>query len=187
MTDNLALWNRVEKTNPAHTKNVNFGRSITAIDPYRQIMNATEQFGPAGQGWGWSIVETHFLPTNEVACLIRVWHGSPERFIEHWGQNSLFMDKAEKKKDGDCMKKAATDGLTKCLSMLGFNADIFLGKFDDCKYVQQVTEEFKEPEKPNELEANWVSLISSGHEYINNITDPDFRSRIQMFLDQSRK
>jgi len=36
------------------------------------------------------------------------------------------------------MKKATTDGITKCLSMLGFNADVFLGKFDDNKYVQEL-------------------------------------------------
>ena len=47
---NLDLWDRVEKTNPSHTKQVTFGRAITAIDPYRQIKNATEQFGPAGKG-----------------------------------------------------------------------------------------------------------------------------------------
>ena len=48
MSGNLKLWNEVEKTNPAHTKKVTFGRSITAIDPYRQIQAATKQFGPAG-------------------------------------------------------------------------------------------------------------------------------------------
>lgn len=147
MTDNLRLWNAVEKTNPAHTKQIKLGRTITAIDPYRQIKNATEQFGPAGDGWGWSVVDTKFLPTNEVACLVRVWHGSPDRYIEQWGQNGLFMDKAEAKKDTDCMKKSVTDGLTKCLSTMGFNADIFLGKFDDNKYVQQVAADFAKDEK----------------------------------------
>ena len=92
--DNLDLWNKVCKTDPAHTKKVTLGRSITAIDPYRQIMNATEQFGAAGKGWGWSVVDTKFLPTNQVACLVRVWHGDPEKYIEQWGQNGLFIDNA---------------------------------------------------------------------------------------------
>lgn len=144
---NLDLWDRVEKTNPNHTKQVTFGRAITAIDPYRQIKNATEQFGPAGKGWGWSVVDTKFLPTNEVACLVRLWHGSDTQYIEQWGQNGLFIDKAEKKKDTDCMKKATTDGLTKCLSLLGFNADIFLGKFEDNKYVQDLKKEVADKEK----------------------------------------
>ncbi len=143
---NLDLWNEVECTNPDHTKKVTFGRAITAIDPYHQIKNATQQFGPAGKGWGWSVVDTKFLPTNEVACLVRVWHGDDTKYIEQWGQNGLFIDKAEKKKDTDCMKKATTDGITKCLSMLGFNADIFLGKFEDNKYVLKMQEKFNQPE-----------------------------------------
>jgi len=144
LSKNLDLWNRVEKTNPDHTKQVTFGRSITAIDPYRQIKNATEQFGPAGQGWGWEVRQVETFSTNEVAVLVRVWIKG-QGHIEQWGQNSLYIDKAEKKKDTDHMKKATTDGLTKCLSCMGFNADVFLGKFEDSKYVQGLKEEFKEP------------------------------------------
>ncbi len=146
--ENLKLWNEVEKTNPAHTKKVTFGRAITAIDPYHQLKNATEQFGPAGDGWGWSVSQTMLLPTNELGILVRVWHNNPEKWIEQWGQASFYTDNAEKKKDKDCFKKATTDGITKCLSMLGFNADIFLGKFEDNKYVQDVTSEFKAKESP---------------------------------------
>lgn len=145
MSENLKLWNAVEKTNPAHTKNVTFGRSITAIDPYRQIQAATNQFGPAGTGWGWDVKQVEHLPTNEVCILISLWHGEGSGRVEQWGQASLYIDKAEKKKDTDCMKKATTDGVTKCLSILGFNADIFLGKYEDNKYVQQVTQEFNKP------------------------------------------
>ena len=142
----LELWNKVEKTNPSHTKQVNFGRKITAIDPYQQIKNATEQFGAVGEGWGWEVKQVQYLPTNEVCVLISMWHNTSTDRFEQWGQASLYIDKAETKKDTDCMKKATTDGITKCLSMLGFNADIFLGKFDDNKYVQQVTQEFKDKE-----------------------------------------
>jgi hypothetical protein len=148
MTSNLDLWNKVEKTNPAHTKALKFGRAITAIDAYHQIKNATEQFGPAGSGWGWDVKDTKFLPTDEVAILVSVWHGDfndnvETRRVEQWGQCSMYGTGAKADKpDGDCMKKATTDGLTKCLSMIGFNADVFLGKFDDNKYVQEVNAEF---------------------------------------------
>ena len=42
----------------------------------------------------------------------------------------------------DDFAKVATDALTKGLSKLGFNADVFMGLFDDNKYVNQVTEQF---------------------------------------------
>ena len=35
----------------------------------------------------------------------------------------------------DAPKKSATDGMVKCLSMLGFAGDIFSGQWDDSKYV----------------------------------------------------
>lgn len=136
MSENLDLWNKVCTSDPAHTKKVTFGRPITAIDPYQQVKSATEQFGPAGKGWGWEVRDTVILPTNEIGILIRVWHGSPDRYIEQWGQSSFYTDNAESKKDKDCFKKATTDGVTKCLSYIGFNADIFLGQFDGNKYVE---------------------------------------------------
>ena len=179
MSDNLKLWNAVEKTNPAHTKKVTFGRAITAIDPYHQIKNATAQFGAAGDGWGWSVVDTKFLPTNEVACLVRVWHGDPSKYIEQWGQNGLFIDKKEEKKDTDCMKKCVTDGLTKCLSTLGFNADVFLGKFDDSKYVQQMQQEFGEPRELSDVDKQWIAAIKSGKSKIEDIENPIHRKHIQ--------
>lgn len=138
--NNMALWDAVCETNPDHTKQIKLGRTITAIDPYRQIEAATRQFGPAGEGWGWDVENVLFLPTNEVGVVVKVWHGDNKKTISQFGQASLYIDKAEQKKDTDCMKKAVTDGLTKCLSCLGFNADIFLGKFDDNKYVQEMAE-----------------------------------------------
>ena len=44
--------------------------------------------------------------------------------------------------DDEYKKKLRTDALTKGLSELGFNADIFEGKYDDNRYVQQMKAEF---------------------------------------------
>jgi len=143
--ENLELWNKVEKTDPSHTKKVTFGRGFTAIDPYYQIKCATEQFGAAGEGWGWEVVRLEeFIKTASIGLLIRLWHGDKTQYIEQWGQSSLFTDNAQSKPDHDMLKKATTDGITKCLSYLGFNADVFTGKFDDNKYVAQMNAEFKE-------------------------------------------
>jgi len=159
---NMKLWHEVCETNPDHTKEVTFGRGFTAIDPMQQVKNATEQFGPAGEGWGWEVVDTKFLPTDFVACLVRLTTGHAE-FIEQWGQCGLFIDKAKEKPDGDCMKKATTDGMTKCLSYLGFNADVFLGKFADNRYVAEMMAKYSgltAKEKAGELEKS-IALIQA--------------------------
>lgn len=168
---NLELWDSVERTNPDHTTDVTFGRKITAIDPYHQIKNATEKFGPVGVGWGWSVAQVEHLPTNEVGILIKMWHTDKSNTFEQWGQASLYIDKAEKKKDTDCLKKATTDGVTKCLSLIGFNADVFLKKFNDNKYVQEMIAHFAPKDEESELIAlnsgdvkwvaeNWGGLIA---------------------------
>lgn len=101
-----------------------------------QVQCATEQFGEAGKGWGWSFSEPLFLANETVVIKCTLWHGSKENTIEHYGQKKLADSKG--KIDEDALKKAGTDGLTKCLSYLGFNADVFLGKFDDNKYVEEL-------------------------------------------------
>lgn len=131
---NMDLWNSVSVTNPAATKRVNQRGGFTAIDAYSQIEKATEVFGPVGVGWGWSVGEP-IMPNNDtVAFKVTLWHGNKEQTVEQFGQSALT---AGSRADNDAFKKAVTDGLTKCLSYLGFNADVFLGKFDDSKYVQQ--------------------------------------------------
>jgi hypothetical protein len=53
--------------------------------------------------------------------------------------NPLY--KSNNSLDDEAPKKAMTDALTKAMSHLGMSADIFLGKFDDNKYVQTKTKE----------------------------------------------
>lgn len=135
MKDNLALWNKVKTTDPKHTKKVEFDRKFTAIDAMYQIQTATEQFGAAGEGWGWSFGEPIFPINGTVVIKCTLWHGTKDNTVEQFGQKKLG---DSSRPDEDAFKKAATDGLTKCLSLLGFNADVFLGKFDDNKYVENL-------------------------------------------------
>ena len=54
LSDNLELWNRLGKTDPAHTKTFKRagGFGGTAIKPIYTEQKMTEVFGPAGKGWG---------------------------------------------------------------------------------------------------------------------------------------
>jgi len=83
--------------------------------------------------------------------LIRLWVYNANQYIEQWGQAGLYIDNKNTKKDEDCFKKATTDGITKCLSYLGFNSDIFFGLYDDNKYVAKMEEEFSEDAKPKKI------------------------------------
>ena len=129
--DNMKIWNEVCVTDPDHTKHVNARGGFTAIDAMYQVRRATEIFGPVGQGWGWDF-DLEYPGNGTVIAVVTLWHGDRTQTVKQVGQKSL----GAQKPDEDAVKKAVTDGLTKCLSYLGFNADVFLGLFDDNKYVQ---------------------------------------------------
>lgn len=143
--DNMALWRAVETTDPRHTKKVNQRGGFTAIGANYQIMKATEQWGPLGIGWGYTASEPLFHDSL-VFVSVTLWHGDrsnvfgPVHGGAEWKTNKGHLD-------SDAPKKAGTDGLTKLLSQLGFNADVFLGRFDDNKYVESLHAEIDRAEK----------------------------------------
>lgn len=142
--DNMEIWNAVCETDPAHTKRVNQRGGFTAIDAHYQIMNATEQFGPIGTGWGYTVERMERMD-QFVVVHVTLWHGDRSNvFGPVLGCSEMF----GKRPDSDAPKKATTDAITKGLSQLGFNADVFLGKFDDNKYVQERAAEEHRAKKP---------------------------------------
>jgi hypothetical protein len=147
---NLALWQSVEKTDPQHTKQIT-GKPYkgNSPKPYWIVRRATETFGPCGIGWGIEIVNERVedgAPGDKVHIAhIRVWYvlDGKRGVVEHVGQ-TMFCGKNKNGPytDEDAPKKSVTDALVKALSMVGFAGDIFLGRYDDSKYVQEVGREF---------------------------------------------
>jgi len=105
----------------------------------------------------------------------------------------LYMGKdfktGEPKLDDDCVKKVVTDALTKGLSKLGFNADVFLGKYDDNKYVQDLKDKEAAGESMNlkghliaELgittDPNRIKAIWSQNPVLK--TDPEFKEAVKV-------
>jgi hypothetical protein len=139
MSNNLDVWNKVSKSDPKYLKKVSFGqRSFTAIDPQYQVRCATEAFGVIGHGWGWTN-ETRFinLSNGDTAVIadVSIWTGKPENVFGPFSGCRKFFDSGKGRMAEDAPKMAITDGLTKALSHLGFNADVFLGEMDGNKYA----------------------------------------------------
>jgi hypothetical protein len=158
MSDNMRIWRAVEKTNPAHTKHVNQRGGFTAVSAQYQILAATEQFGPIGEGWGYTTGDPIVIDTL-ITVPVTLWHGKRENTFGPMLGCEEWKDK-NGRLDSDAPKKAVTDGLTKLLSQLGFNADVFLGRFDDSKYVEQMKREFAEPKKPEKPAPDINSAIT---------------------------
>jgi len=151
--NHLELWNKVEKTNPKYTKKARIsGHEITAIAPQYQIMQVTEQFGVYGQTWGFKDIKLDYSLCEKYNLV--VFTGTfffPNGEFQIINSCKLFMDRNLTMVDDNFAKKIETDALTKAISKLGFNADIFLGKFDDVRYLNEVTEEFKKQEPKQSL------------------------------------
>lgn len=171
--DNLELWHKVEKTNPKYTKNAKVGgNAITAIAPQYQIMNVTEQFGSYGSTWGFKDIELDYslvtvpfrrektegvYPNKKVVGMEDAYMGLvvfkaiffyPDGEFPIINSISLFTNNDMTKIDDNFAKKIETDALTKAISKLGFNADIFMGKFDDQRYVEEMKKEFADDPTP---------------------------------------
>ncbi|KPA87326.1 Rad52/22 family double-strand break repair protein [Pseudomonas asplenii] len=162
MSTNMQIWDQVAKTDTRYTKaaEVN-GQKITSLNGTAVVMKATEVFGPVGIGWGWRVVEERFDEGHEIfigegekrSCIGReightvkivLWfmRGDQRGEIEQYGCTRYqYKTKYGMTTDGEAPKKSLTDAIKKALSMLGFNADVFLGMFDDNDYFQQRQEE----------------------------------------------
>jgi hypothetical protein len=180
--DNLSLWNKVEKTNPAHIKDAKIGQlSIKAINAQSQIKEATKQFGTYGNTWGLKNLKYSFMDieTTKMAMLGAEFYYPSGEFEIHTTLKIAYMTQGANgylKIDDDFMKKMETDVTTKALSKLGFNADVFMGLYDDNRYVNQMKEEFnpvpkaqpKVIEKINETQAKELNSLFTSDEHKND-------------------
>jgi len=149
---NLEFWNSVQKTDPGMTTpfTTESGFKGKSTDPLYIVKKVTARFGPIGIMWGFDEVE-HKVQDGVWFSKIRFWYmkhffvsgetGTAE--ITQWGGTRLFRkdEHGSRYTNDDAAKSSVTDGLMKCLTYLGFNADVHLGLHDDSKYVQQLIKE----------------------------------------------
>jgi len=146
--NNLKLWQAVEKTDLSFTKQVMQRGGYTAISPQYQLMKATEQFGPYGAGFGLSASDFDFNlveSTNIVihkAIFFYVIEGQRHEFpISNAIEFARVTKDGKKIVDVDFAKKVETNTVSKALSKLGFNADVFLGMMEDNSYLADLQNE----------------------------------------------
>ena len=177
--NNLELWQLVQETDTKYTKKAKIGQvSITAIDPQYQKMTATKTFGPYGIGWG-LVTGTESTSVKEysnkteimtyTAILFYKWKGErgeipigaqiQSAYVTKQGSGYLLID-------SEALKKVRTNAITKGLSELGFNADVFLGEFDDINYVNEIAKE-QGNEKQTEAEQKSIKKVEEFEKSIN--------------------
>tara|TARA_R110000824_G_scaffold225406_2_gene412999 strand:- start:256 stop:867 length:612 start_codon:yes stop_codon:yes gene_type:complete len=131
---NMQLWDSVSETDPETTRRVTQRGGFTAIDAQAQLKRATAVFGPYGQEWGIREVQYGYVADGDAQPVEITLMAE---FYYPGGAFSMSNDMKYRAGD-DCRKKLLTDLRSKCLSTLGFNSDVFEGKFDDNKYVSDL-------------------------------------------------
>ncbi|MBO1928311.1 hypothetical protein J3998_12075 [Thiomicrorhabdus sp. 6S2-11] len=141
-TSHMAIWDKVCKTDPMHTRQVNQRGGYTAIDPTYQTMQATKQFGPYGSTWGLRSIEYDYALMDKGTGLVLI-HAEffyPGGSFPISNAINPTMGKSGVP-DADFAKKVETNTISKALSRLGFNADVYLGQFEDQQYIEHRTQE----------------------------------------------
>lgn len=151
----MALWESVKTTDKDFTKTQDLeGRQVTSINGMYVVQRATETFGPIGKGWGYEILVDRFdqgapirdKKSGEVIAheqmhtiLLKLWyvHGGKRSHVTQYG-HTPFVRSSQwgAYTDFDAPKKSLTDAIKKCLSLLGFCADVHLGMFEDETYLE---------------------------------------------------
>ena len=155
---NKALWDSVKVTDPSAVKPIT-GKSYKGDSPkpYWLIERATDVFGPIGIGWGVVVKSERFERMSDTDVLhvavVSVWYVHDgvrsETFDQMGGTKAAYMtSKGVLMVDEDAGKKSVTDGMVKCLSMIGFAGDIFSGLWNDSKYVQWAAEQYEPKPEP---------------------------------------
>lgn len=203
MADNTALWDRLKKTDPKHTKGFKRGGGFsgTAIKPMWVWQRLTEEFGPFGSGWGCGEPSFQVVPGDNretlVYCTISAWHGEPgniiwgvggDKVVTHIKANEQYNRPERWENDDEAFKKAFTDALMNAFKFIGVGADVHMGLFDDNKYVAGLRQEFAEkpadqpkPDKQEDTHGpDWPNLKNP-----SNITS-NAAKKEQRLIDDSK-
>lgn len=141
----LELYNRVRAVPKTAQKDFTNGQfSGTDINPMWRIKTLTEQFGVAGVGWYYEIVEHWSEPQlQEVAVHVRInlYIRDPE--TKEWskpiqglgGSSSVSVGKKGARCTDEAYKMALTDAISVACKALGIGADVYWDK-DETKYSQ---------------------------------------------------
>jgi hypothetical protein len=199
MSDNLALWEKLGKTDPTHTKSFTRGGGFkgTAIKPMWSYKRMTEEFGPCGTGWGIGEPSFQVVTGNNsevlVYCTSSIWYGEDrktvfgvggDKIVTHIKANAQYNRAERWENDDEAFKKAFTDAITNALKMIGVGADVHMGLFDDNKYVNTMRDEFSEEPAASKKDARpiFTKLTEDMRKCLSKedlrrwISDPDVKA-----------
>ena len=156
MSDNMRIYDAVRAVPEEAKRAITAGRlkGKTDINPMWRIKALTEQFGPCGDGWGYTIdrlwIEEGAKGEKCAFAQISLWYrredGTRSDPVIGIGGNMLVANEKNGLYTSDeCYKMALTDAISVACKALGFGADVYWGA-DRTKYTPK--QEPQNPQKP---------------------------------------
>lgn len=152
--ENLEIYERVRQVPTSAQRKIQAGRlkGKTDINPMWRIKALTEQFGPCGIGWKYTITDKHLEngANNEVSAFVDIdlfikVDGAWSDAIPGTGGSAFVASERNGLYTSDeCFKMALTDAISVACKALGFGADVYWAK-DATKYTSR-----PERQQPNE-------------------------------------
>ena len=153
MSDNMRIYEAVRAVPDEAIRAITAGRlkGKTDINPMWRIKALTAQFGPCGDGWGYTIdrlwIEEGANGEKCAFAMISLWYkredGTKSEPVIGIGGNMLVANEKNGLYTSDeCYKMALTDAISVACKALGFGADVYWGA-DRTKYTPP-----QEPQKP---------------------------------------
>jgi hypothetical protein len=150
MSENMKIWNAVKQPPAAALKKIAGGRlsGMTDIKPQWRYQAMTEQFGPCGIGWKFTIEKlwteagsdgqiVAFANVNLYVAYRPEEGGKPEWSDPIPGNGGSMLVAKESKgpyTSDEAYKMAITDALSTAMKLLGVAADVYLGNWDGSKF-----------------------------------------------------
>lgn len=195
LPSNTAIWDKFEKTDPNFTKGFKKagGHGGTAINPVYVYKKLTEQFGPCGSGWGYDLISSEYFDGHTLkgssdkqivhVVQINLWYKGSVKPIMGVGTTTLVgSNKNGSFTDDEYFKKSITDALTNAAKMLGCSADVFMGLYDDNKYVNEVKAEFNQAPPPVPTKSIKVRVL----EYISQVKTQEDWKKITVAMSHQK-
>lgn len=142
--ENLGIYESVRKVPQSAQREIQAGRlkGKTDINPMWRIKALTEQFGPCGIGWKYTITDKRLEngANNEVSAFVDIdlyikVDGEWSDAIPGTGGSAFVASERNGLYTSDeCFKMALTDAISVACKALGFGADVYWAK-DATKYT----------------------------------------------------
>ena len=139
---NLELYDRVREVPEEAKKTIRGGRlkGMTDINPMWRIKKLTEEFGPCGVGWYYTI-DGQWIEDTGVEKTANVIISLYYKVGEEWsmpvqgigGSMLVSKEKSGPYTNDECFKMATTDAISVACKSLGMGADVYWGS-DNTKY-----------------------------------------------------